>query len=192
MKRLAIFVSGNGTNMERIATYFKDNKEVEIAIVYCNNPLAGAIERAKRLDIPTKIIDREQFRSDGFVHELKQKQIDLIVLAGFLWLIPSKIVVAFANQIINIHPALLPNYGGKGMYGEKVHEAVVAAKEEFSGITIHYVNENYDEGATIFQANVALSENETPDTLAKKIHQLEYEYFPKVIETLLFPITKDN
>ena len=185
MKRLSIFVSGGGTNSQRIAEYFADNKEVEIVNVICNNPNAYAIERAKNLGIPCKIINRAEFKSEDFTKELLDQNIDLVVLAGFLWLLPKHLIDAFPNKIVNIHPALLPKYGGKGFYGEHVHEAVVAAKEEVSGITIHYVNECYDSGAIIFQAQVALEEGETADSLAAKIHKLEYQHYPVVIENLL-------
>ena len=185
MKRLSIFVSGGGTNLQRIAEYFAENPDVEIANVICNNPNAYAIERAKNLGIPCKIISRAEFKSEDFSKELMEQNIDLIVLAGFLWLVPQHLIEAFPNKIINIHPALLPKYGGKGFYGEHVHEAVVAAKEEFSGITIHYVNECYDSGAIIFQAKVALEEGETADSLAAKIHKLEYQHYTEVIEELI-------
>ena len=185
MKRLSIFVSGNGTNLQRIAEYFADNKDVEIVNVVCNNPKAYSIERAKNLSIPLRMITREEFKSEVFVKEMKDLNVDLIVLAGFLWKIPENLVKAFPKKIVNIHPALLPKYGGKGFYGEHVHEAVVAAKEAFSGITIHYVDEVYDNGEIILQAYVALSEKETPDSLAAKIHQLEQAYFPVVIEQLI-------
>ena len=185
MKRLSIFVSGNGTNLQRIAEYFADNKDVEIVNVVCNNPKAYSIERAKKLGIPLRMITREEFKSETFVEEMRSLHIDLIVLAGFLWKIPEDLVKAFPKKIVNIHPALLPKYGGKGFYGEHVHEAVVAAKEAFSGITIHYVDEVYDNGEIILQAYVALSEKETPDSLAAKIHQLEQAYFPVVIEQIL-------
>ena len=185
MKRLSIFVSGNGTNLQRIAEYFANNPDVEIANVVCNNPKAYSIERAKNLGIPLRMITREEFKSEAFVEEMQSLHIDLIVLAGFLWKIPEDLVKAFPRKIVNIHPALLPKYGGKGFYGEHVHEAVVAAKEAFSGITIHYVDEVYDNGEIILQAYVALSEKETPDSLAAKIHQLEQAYFPVVIEQIL-------
>lgn len=185
MKRLSIFVSGGGTNLQRIAEYFAENPEVEIVNVICNNPNAYAIERAKNLGIPCKLINRAEFKSEDFTNELLSQDIDLIVLAGFLWLLPKHLIDAFPNKIVNIHPALLPKYGGKGFYGEHVHEAVVAAKEEYSGITIHYVNEHYDSGDIIFQASVALEEDETPESLATKIHTLEYKHYPEVIEKLI-------
>ena len=185
MKRLSIFVSGNGTNLQRIAEYFADNKDVEIANVVCNNPNAYSIERAKKLGIPLRMITKQDFKSEAFVEELQSLGIDLIVLAGFLWKVPEALIKAFPKRIVNIHPALLPKYGGKGFYGEHVHEAVVSAKEAQSGITVHYVNELYDSGEIILQARVSLDENETPDSLAVKIHQLEQAYFPVAIEQVL-------
>jgi phosphoribosylglycinamide formyltransferase-1 len=185
MKRLSIFVSGNGTNLQRIAEFFADKKDVEIVNVVCNNPKAYSIERAKNLGIPLRMITKEDFRSEAFIKELQNLHVDLIVLAGFLWKIPEDLVKAFHRKIVNIHPALLPKYGGKGFYGEHVHEAVVAAKEEQSGITVHYVNEIYDSGEIILQARVSLDEKETPDSLAAKIHHLEQAYFPIAIEQVL-------
>ena len=185
MKKLSIFVSGNGTNLERIAKYFLEDWEVRIENVVCNNPNAYAIERAKKLDIPVRMITKQDFNSDAFVKEMQDLGVDLIVLAGFLWKLPENLVKAFPKKIVNIHPALLPKYGGKGFYGEHVHEAVVAAKEPYSGITVHYVNELYDSGEIILQARVSLDENETPDTLAAKIHRLEQAYFPVAIEQVL-------
>ena len=185
MKRLSIFVSGNGTNLQRIAEYFKGNPEVEIANVVCNNPQAYAIERAKNLGIPVRMITKAEFNSPEFTQEMVDLQLDLIVLAGFLWKIPASLIQAYPHRIVNIHPALLPKYGGKGFYGEHVHEAVVAAKEAFSGITIHYVNEIYDNGEIVLQAYTALEPGETPDSLAAKIHRLEQAYFPVAIEQLI-------
>ena len=185
MKRLSIFVSGNGTNLQRIAEYFANNPEVEIANVVCNNPKAYSIERAKNLGIPLRMVTKQDFNSEVFVAEMQSLDIDLIVLAGFLWKLPEGLVKAFPKRIVNIHPALLPKYGGKGFYGEHVHEAVVAAKEPFSGITVHYVNELYDSGEIILHAHVALDEKETPDSLAAKIHSLEQAYFPVAIEYVL-------
>lgn len=186
MKRMSIFVSGNGTNLQRIAEYFKDRSDVEIANVVCNNPKAYSIERAKNLGLPLRMINRADFNSQAFIDEMRGLNLDLIVLAGFLWKVPEAFVKAFPHKIVNIHPALLPKYGGKGFYGEHVHEAVVAAKEPVSGITIHYVDEVYDNGETIFQAIVELDANETPDSLAAKIHVLEQRHFPVVIESVLF------
>lgn len=185
MKRLAVFVSGGGTNLQRIAEYFAPNQDVEIACVVSNNKDAYANQRAKNLGIPLLLVEKTYFTGDLFVERMKSLDIDLIVLAGFLWLIPQRLIEAFPNKIINIHPALLPKYGGKGFYGHHVHEAVVAAHEKESGITVHYVNEHYDSGNIIFQAKVALSATDTPDDVAAKIHVLEQENFPLVIEKLL-------
>ena len=185
MKRLAVFVSGGGTNLQRIAEYFAPNPEVEIACVVSNNKEAYANQRAKNLGIPLVMLDRQTFNDKAFSEYLKSLHVDMIVLAGFLWLVPKHLIEAFPNRIINIHPALLPKYGGKGFYGHHVHEAVVAAHEKESGITIHYVNEHYDSGSIIFQAKVALTDTDTPDDVAAKIHILEQENFPVVIEKLL-------
>ena len=186
MKRLAVFVSGGGTNLQRIAEYFAPNPDVEIACVVSNNKDAYANQRAKNLGIQLQIVDRQVFNDKAFAEKLKAQNIDLIVLAGFLWLVPQHLIDAFPNKIINIHPALLPKYGGKGFYGHHVHDAVVTAHEQESGITIHYVNERYDSGNIIFQTKVALSQNDTPDDVAAKIHILEQMNFPVVIENLLF------
>lgn len=185
-RKIAIFASGSGSNAENIARYFKDHPEVEISMILTNNRKAYVIERAKNLDIPYHIFDRREFyETTEVVDLLKSKSIDFIVLAGFLWLIPQNLIQEYAGSIINIHPALLPRYGGKGMYGDKVHAAVIAAHEQESGITIHFVNENYDEGQIICQYKCEISSSDTPESLAGKVHQLEYEYFPKVIEQIL-------
>lgn len=187
MKKIAIFASGSGSNAENIANYFKGNNDLEISLILSNKKDAYVLERAKNLEIPSLIFNKKQFaESDEIVTTLQEKEIDLIVLAGFLWLIPANLIQAFPNKIVNIHPALLPNYGGKGMYGMKVHEAIVANQEKETGITIHFVNEKYDEGKTIFQATCEVLTNDTAEDVAKKIHQLEYEHFPKVIDKLLF------
>ncbi len=186
MTKIAIFASGSGTNAQRIAEYFKNSSHITIDIILTNRRDAYVIERAKNLGIPAKVFSREDFYKTGEVfQELKRRNIDFIVLAGFLWLVPSEIINAYKGKIVNIHPALLPNYGGKGMYGSFVHKAVVANKEKFSGITIHFVNENYDEGDMIFQAKCELLPQETPESLAEKIHVLEYEHFPMIIEQVL-------
>ncbi len=185
MSNIAVFVSGNGTNLQRIADFFQDDDNVNIACVVCNNPDAYAIQRAEKMNIPVVMVNKKILNDESFVKVLKDKGVDFIVLAGFLLLIPASLVKAYPNKIINIHPALLPKYGGKGFYGEHVHEAVVAAHEPESGITIHYVNEKYDSGDIIFQARVRLDAVETPDSLAAKIHKLEYEHFPVIIKSLL-------
>lgn len=182
--KIAIFASGSGSNAENIANYFKDSN-IEISLILTNNKDAFALERAKKLNIESYIFNRDQFKnSSDVVDKLKEHNIDLVVLAGFLWLIPSNLIKAFPNKIINIHPALLPNYGGKGMYGDKVHQAVFDNKETETGITIHYVNEAYDEGTIIAQHKAEITTNDTPDDIAKKVHQLEYEHFPKEIEKI--------
>ena len=186
MKKIAIFASGSGSNAENIINYFKNDTENVVKIVFCNKPDAYVLERAKRLNVPTFVFGREEFfHSDLVLNELKRLDIDLIVLAGFLWKVPDAIIDAYQNRVINIHPALLPSYGGKGMYGMKVHEAVIAAGEKESGITIHHVNNHYDEGATIFQAKCEIDPGDTPETLATKVHALEYEHFPRVIKEFL-------
>ncbi|VBB47418.1 Formyltetrahydrofolate-dependent phosphoribosylglycinamide formyltransferase [uncultured Paludibacter sp.] len=180
---IAIFASGSGSNAENLIQYFKDSKEFSFPIIVSNKADAFVHTRAKKLEIPSFTFSNEEFREpDKILDLLHFHNIDAIVLAGFLLKVSAKIINAFPNKIINIHPALLPKYGGKGMYGHYVHEAVKAAGEKESGITIHYVNENYDEGNIIFQAKCAIDENDTPDDIAAKVHKLEYEYFPKVIE----------
>jgi phosphoribosylglycinamide formyltransferase-1 len=185
-KKIAFFASGSGSNMENIVSYLRaKNLNVEFLLL-CNNPQAFVLERAKKMGIEAIVFDKIAFRETGEVFgQLKTFQPDLIVLAGFLWLMPAEIVQAFPNKIINIHPALLPNYGGKGMYGMNVHNAVVQNKESESGITIHFVNEHYDEGKYILQASCKLNLEDTPDTVAHKVHLLEYEHFPKVVDQLV-------
>jgi len=186
MKKLALFASGYGTNVQQIMDYFKGSNNVKIDIVIVNRKDSYARERAKNMGVDNLYFNRDDFyNSNKVLEELKKREIDMIVLAGFLLLIPQNLIDNFPNAIINIHPALLPKYGGKGMYGHFVHEAVIANKEKESGITIHYVNDRYDEGQTIFQAKCKISPNDTPDDLAAKIHLLEKEYFPKVIESIL-------
>ena len=185
-KHIAIFASGSGTNAEQIISHFKGSSAGNIKILCSNKPDAYALVRAQKHNIPTCIFSRDEFyKSDKIIKRLQEEEIDLIVLAGFLWLVPVELIRAFPNKIINIHPALLPNYGGKGMYGMYVHKAVIESGDAESGISIHYVNEKYDEGKIIFQARCKIDRDDTPETLAKKIHQLEYEYFPKVIEELI-------
>ena len=186
MKRIALFASGSGSNAEKIAQYVANDTDIEISLVLSNNPKAGVIERMRRLHIPVLLFDRATFYETERIAEILQnQQIDLIVLAGFMWLMPGGLVRAFPDKIINIHPALLPKFGGKGMYGHHVHEAVVANGETESGITIHYVNERYDEGAPIFQATCAVSPTDTPDDVARKVQQLEHEHYPRVVASVL-------
>ncbi|MDC6362239.1 MULTISPECIES: phosphoribosylglycinamide formyltransferase [Flavobacteriaceae] len=186
MKRIVILASGSGSNAENIIKYFKESPSVEVSAVLTNKSTAKVLERCDRLNIPGFYFNRAAFTgSQTIVQFLEGLQADLVVLAGFLWKIPSNIIDAFPNKVINIHPALLPKYGGKGMYGAKVHEAVKKNLETETGITIHYVNEHYDEGAIIFQAKTAISPEDNVDVIAQKVHRLEYEHFPKVIEKLL-------
>ena len=184
-KRIAIFASGSGTNAEAIMKHFDDLESAEVALILSNKPDAYVLERAKKFDVPTHVFDRNTFKNTNEIVELLQvEKISLVVLAGFLWLIPEQLVKAFPNQIINIHPALLPKYGGKGMYGMNVHKAVKEAGETETGITIHYVNEHYDEGQVIHQAKCKVTSEDSPETIAQKIHLLEHEHFPKMIERL--------
>ena len=186
VKKIAIFASGAGSNAEKIIAHLKHHSSIEVALVVCNKPDAGVLSIAAEHHIPTLLIEKEQFfRGDTYLPELKKYGIDFIVLAGFLWKIPAALIAAYPNKIINIHPALLPKYGGKGMYGMKVHEAVIGAGEKESGITIHYVNEHFDEGEPIFQASILIDVDDTPESLAQKIHVLEHRHFPEEIEKLL-------
>ncbi len=184
-KNIAIFASGTGSNAQKIIGYFKNSDLAKIKLVVCNNPLAGVIKIAENANIPVLLIRKDLFNSSGYIDELKNHKIDFIVLAGFLWKIPSALINAFPNKIINIHPALLPSFGGKGMYGNAVHDAVLAAGEKQSGITIHYVDEKYDHGKIIFQSECSVDENESAETLAKKIHALEHKYYAIEIEKIL-------
>jgi phosphoribosylglycinamide formyltransferase-1 len=181
MTKIAIFASGSGSNAENIIKSFSDTT-LTIPSIFCNKKNAGIIDRAKRLSVPCRIFSREEFYdSNTILSELLSLKVDYIILAGFLWKIPESLISAFPNKIINIHPALLPNYGGKGMYGSFVHEAVIANKEKESGITIHLVDEKYDNGTIIFQARCPIHSEDTPESLATKVHELEYKHFPSVI-----------
>jgi phosphoribosylglycinamide formyltransferase-1 len=183
MNNIAIFASGSGTNAEGIIRFFRPKGNIHIRLVLSNNPDAKVIQRAENLGIDHFIFTRQDFRETSVVlDKLKEYEIDFIVLAGFLWLVPPEIIRIYPNAIVNIHPALLPKYGGKGMYGEKVHKAVLENGEKESGITIHYVNEKYDEGNIIFQAKCAIDVGDSAHDLAMKIHELEYTHFPRVIE----------
>ncbi|MCV6631261.1 MAG: phosphoribosylglycinamide formyltransferase [Flavobacteriaceae bacterium] len=185
MKNLILFASGSGSNVENIYNYFSDNKDINILFVLTNNRNAKVIDRCNRLGINCLFFNKTAFKDDhSLLLLLKKINPDFIVLAGFLWKIPTTWIESFPNKIVNIHPALLPKYGGKGMYGMHVHEAVLANKEKETGITIHFVNENYDEGAIIFQQNVAVEAADTAESIAQKVHQLEYTHFPKIIEQL--------
>jgi folate-dependent phosphoribosylglycinamide formyltransferase PurN len=200
---VAIFASGAGSNARKIIEYFenqyvsefsagksslsaaKSARPIKVSLIVCNVPNAGVLEIAKEKGIPTLLINKTEFATGGYVESLKNADIDFIVLAGFLWKVPEVLVNAFPKAIVNIHPALLPNYGGKGMYGSRVHEAVIAAGESKSGITIHWVDANYDEGDIIFQAECTIESGDTPEILAQKIHALEHQHFAPVIEKLL-------
>ena len=185
MKKIVVFASGSGSNAENIINYFNDKGNVLVTKVYCNKKGAGIFNRCKRLNKECVLFSKnELFSSDDFINQLK-KEADYIVLAGFLLKIPSKLIESFPDKIINIHPALLPKYGGKGMYGMNVHNAVKENKETETGITIHFVNENYDEGAIIFQATTKLEDTDSPEDIAQKIHTLEYKHFPKVIASVI-------
>lgn len=186
MKKIAIFASGAGSNAGKIIDYFRSHTNIKVGLIVCNKPGAGVLDIAQKESIPTLLIEKETFfRGSAYIPDLNEKGIDFIVLAGFLWKIPSALVKAYPGKIINIHPALLPKYGGKGMYGHFVHEAVVTAKETETGITIHYVDELYDHGQVIFQERVALTPDDTPATVAAKVHRLEHEHFPKIIEAVV-------
>ena len=185
MKRIVILASGSGSNAENIINYFNNNSLVSIVGILCNKKDAFVFERAKRLGVSCLYFSKEELNDNDTVLNLLLEKADYIILAGFLWKIPSKIIDAFPNKIINIHPALLPKYGGKGMYGMHVHNAVVENCENETGITIHYVNEHYDEGAIIFQASFEVLPTYSAEEVAEKIHELEYEHFPKIIEKVI-------
>jgi phosphoribosylglycinamide formyltransferase-1 len=183
---IALFVSGSGSNAQKIMEYFHESSNIHVALLLSNNKNAFGLERAKNMGVPSLVFDRKAFfESDDIIRELQSKNIQWVVLAGFLWMIPSNLIKAFPERIINIHPALLPSYGGKGMYGMHVHSAVHKAGEKESGISIHLVNEKYDEGEIIFQAKCVLDSSDTPESIAKKVLLLEHEHFPKVIESLI-------
>lgn len=186
MKRIAIFASGNGSNAENIIQYFLKEKDISVDLVLSNSVHAKVIQRAAKFDIPVVVFNRDDFYNKELVlTKLKTYKIDLVVLAGFMWLVPTYLIQYYPLGIINIHPALLPKYGGKGMYGDHVHQAVSYAKEKESGITIHYVNDRYDDGDIIFQKSVKIEAGEQVNSIADKVHALEYEYFPREIAKLL-------
>ena len=186
MKNIAIFASGSGTNAENLIHFFRTDPSGEVKLVLSNKPDAMVLNRAENLGIESFAFSKSQFyESDDVIEFLHQRGIDFIVLAGFLWLVPDSLLKAYDNKIVNIHPALLPAYGGKGMFGEQVHKSVIENREKQSGITIHQVNQNYDEGRIVFQATCTVDPGETPETLAQKIHRLEYEHYPRVVAGLL-------
>lgn len=185
-KRIAIFASGSGSNAQKIMEHFKRNTEAEVVLILTNNPSAYVLQRADNFEIPSHIFTRHEFyETDDVIRILKNLQVDLIVLAGFLWLVPPELLQAFPNKIINLHPALLPKYGGKGMYGDHVHKAILAANEEESGITIHFASEQFDEGEIIHQSKFKIEPGDNLEMVKFKGQQLEHQYFPKVIENLL-------
>lgn len=184
--RIALFASGTGSNAAKIIEYLRHHPSITVSLIVCNKPGAGVLNIAASNGIPVLMIEKERFfRGDAYLPELEQHKIGFIVLAGFLWKVPGVLIEAYPNRIINIHPALLPKYGGKGMYGMKVHEAVIAAGEKESGITIHYVNEHFDEGKHIFQARCIIDAGDTPESLAQKIHVLEHQHFPSIVEKVI-------
>ena len=185
MKNIVIFASGSGSNAENIILYFKNKNNAKVVAVFSNNQNAAIIDKANNLKVPTFVFSRDELKSEVFLQKITAFKPDLIVLAGFLWQFPERIIMAYKNKIINIHPALLPKYGGKGMYGMNVHKTVLENKEIETGITIHYVNENYDEGKIIFQKSVSIDKCKTPEEIAAKIRELEMDHFPEVIEKLL-------
>lgn len=185
MKKVILFASGGGTNVKAILEYFKKNKEISFPLIVTNNPKAGVIHIAQDYGIDVLLLSKDIFQDPIFIDTIDYHKPDLIVLAGFLWKIPEYMVSAYQDKIVNIHPSLLPAYGGKGMYGMHVHNAVIQAGEKESGITIHLVNEVYDEGRILMQKKVTIDKNDTAETLAKKIHELEHTWYSKVIETLL-------
>ena len=185
-KRIAIFASGSGSNAQKIMEHFKKHNEAEVAIVLTNNPEAYVLQRADNFEVPSHIFNRHEFyKTDQVIQMLKNLQVDIIVLAGFLWLIPESLLKAFPNKIINLHPALLPKYGGKGMYGDNVHQAIIQSGDDESGITIHFVNENFDEGEIIHQSRFHIAKGDDLEMVKFKGQQLEHLHYPKVIELLL-------
>jgi len=189
--RLAVFASGSGSNAENLIEYFNKTFDKRIVLVLSNNPEAYVLERAARLGVPLVVFTRQELREGKVLQVLRENDIDFVVLAGFLWLVPQNIIDAYRNRIVNIHPALLPRYGGKGMYGHHVHEAVLANGDKESGITIHYVNEKYDSGDIIFQARCPVLPGDTPESLQERVHALEYEHFPRVVEELINDLEKE-
>jgi phosphoribosylglycinamide formyltransferase 1 len=185
MQSLIIFASGKGSNAQAIIDFFRPNRDIKISLIISNNPSAGVLDIAAKESIPSLVINKQQFNDAGFVATLQEHDPALIILAGFLWKIPDAVVKAFPDNIINVHPALLPKYGGKGMYGHHVHNAVIDAGEAESGISIHYVNEVYDSGDIIVQARTQVTESDTADSLARKVHKLEHYFFPRTIDFLL-------
>jgi len=182
MYNIAILASGSGSNAENIIRYFEQHPSIRVTQVLANKPDAYVLERAAKLHVPSRVFNKEEFISPAFSERLIKEGITHVVLAGFLWLVPQHLIAAFPDHMVNIHPALLPKYGGKGMYGSKVHESVIAAGETETGITIHLVNEEYDKGVHLLQAKCSVVSGDTADAVAAKVHELEYEHFPRTIE----------
>lgn len=185
MKNIAILASGSGSNAEKIVTYFKNSRKARVALIASNKKGAFVLERANKLGVPSLVFSKAELENGALTDALTKQKIDFVVLAGFLLQVPDNLIAAFPGRMVNIHPALLPNYGGKGMYGANVHQAVKASGDTETGITIHLVNEQYDKGKIIFQAAVKISEDDSPDQIAEKVHTLEHKYYPKVIESLI-------
>ncbi|MFZ4632612.1 MAG: phosphoribosylglycinamide formyltransferase [Saprospiraceae bacterium] len=191
MTYLALFASGTGSNARQLMEYFAEHPDIRVGVLVSNKPDAGALQHAEEMGVPTLVINRESFyNTENLLVDLDLYRVDWIVLAGFLWLVPAYLVHAYAGRIVNIHPALLPRFGGRGMYGMRVHEAVKAAGETQSGMTIHYVNEQYDEGAIIFQATCTLEEHDTPEDIALKVQALEHRHYPEVVERVVEGVGK--
>jgi phosphoribosylglycinamide formyltransferase-1 len=189
MKNIAIFASGSGTNAQNIAEYFKKDGNIRVSLILANKPDAYVLERANRLGIPSVVFNRKDFYESGRILQiLMEHHIDFIVLAGFLWFVPENLLKAYPRRIVNIHPALLPKYGGKGMYGEKVHQAVIASGDKKTGISIHYVNDHYDEGEIIFQDSFDIFPGDTAESIAQRVHALEYKHFPRVIQEVILSV----
>ena len=193
MTNIAIFASGSGSNAQKIAEHFNGTDDIGVSLILTNNPDAFVLERASQLGIPTHVFSRDEFyKSTSVLNELRKSDVDFIVLAGFMWLVPSYLVAAYSGKMVNIHPALLPKFGGKGMYGDHVHKAVKEAGETVTGITIHFVNERYDEGDIIHQAKCTIEAHDTPADIASKVHALEYQYYPQVIEQVIRKSSKNK
>ncbi len=185
IKKIIFFASGSGSNVQNIIEHFSAFDQITTDLVLTNNQKAGVLDRAKSLNVPFYLFKKEEYLDDSLLNKLQTIKPDLIVLAGFLLKIPKSIVAAYPDKIINIHPALLPKHGGKGMYGDRVHQSVLDSGDSQTGITIHYVNENYDEGSIIFQSAVEVSKADTAESIANKVHQLEYKHYPEVLHQLL-------
>ncbi len=192
MVNIAVFASGSGTNTEALIRHFSSSEKYRVALVFSNRAKAGVLERATRLGVPFEVLTKDKMTSEALMELMARYEIGFIVLAGYLCKIPDELIKAYPKRIVNIHPALLPKYGGKGMYGKHVHEAVVKAGEKETGITIHYINENYDEGEIISQKSCPVEPSDTPDEVATKVHALEHQYYPQVVENLLENLSRNQ